>query len=215
MTPPLGSIGALIKRRSTLQFSALSGKSKKQSGRFLVNFFREDGLWRNLMMPPDSPSNPPLNSQLDAYDLRILSLLQHDNQISNQALAAEIGLSPPACMRRVKRLREEKFIERDIAVINPSKVGLPLMMMVLVQVERERADLLDEFKRFLTNLPEVMQCYVVTGRADFALLVAVRDIDHYDDFATRVFRQNPNIRHFETMVVMSRVKTGMSLALGT
>ncbi|WP_321903785.1 Lrp/AsnC family transcriptional regulator [Paraburkholderia tropica] len=167
------------------------------------------------MMPPDSPSNPPLNSQLDAYDLRILSLLQHDNQISNQALAAEIGLSPPACMRRVKRLREEKFIERDIAVINPSKVGLPLMMMVLVQVERERADLLDEFKRFLTNLPEVMQCYVVTGRADFALLVAVRDIDHYDDFATRVFRQNPNIRHFETMVVMSRVKTGMSLALGT
>ncbi|RAR62440.1 AsnC family transcriptional regulator [Paraburkholderia unamae] len=157
------------------------------------------------MTPPDS--------QLDVYDLRILSLLQHDNQISNQALAAEIGLSPPACMRRVKRLREEKIIERDIAVINPSKVGLPLMMMVLVQVERERVDLLDEFKRFLTDLPEVMQCYVVTGRADFVLLVAMRDIDHYDEFATRVFRQNQNIRHFETMVVMSRVKTGMSLAL--
>lgn len=153
------------------------------------------------------------NPELDAYDLRILSLLQHDNQISNQSLAAQINLSPPACMRRVKRLREEKFIEKDISVVNPSKVGLPILMMVLVQVERERVDLLDEFKRFLVTLPEVMQCYVVTGKADFVLLVSMRDLEHYDEFSTRVFRQNQNIRHFETMVVMSRVKVGMSLPI--
>ncbi|AHB74166.1 MULTISPECIES: Lrp/AsnC family transcriptional regulator [Pandoraea] len=150
---------------------------------------------------------------LDEYDLRILSLLQVDNQISNQALAAEVNLSPPACLRRVRRLREEKYIQKDISVVDPNKVGLPIMMWVLVQVERERLDLLDEFKRFLQSVPEVMQCYVVTGRADFAMMIAVRDIDHYEAFATRVFRQNPNIRHFETMVVMSRVKFGMSLPL--
>lgn len=124
-----------------------------------------------------------------------------------------VNLSPPACLRRVKRLREDGYILRDISVLAPNKVGLPIMMWVQVQVERERLDLLDEFKRFLNEVPEVMQCYVVTGRADFVLLISVRDIDHYEEFANRVFRQNPNIRHFETMVVMSRVKFGLSLPI--
>ncbi|KLU26562.1 ArsR family transcriptional regulator [Caballeronia mineralivorans PML1(12)] len=152
-------------------------------------------------------------NSLDDFDLRILAILQRDNQISNQSLAAEIGLSPPACMRRVKRLRDEKYIQQDVSIVDPNKVGLPLMMLVLVQVERERVDLLDEFKRFLNSLPEVMQCYVVTGRADFIMMISMRDIDHYEEFSTRVFRQNPNIRHFETMVVMSKVKVGLSLPL--
>ncbi|WP_042272853.1 Lrp/AsnC family transcriptional regulator [Paraburkholderia heleia] len=155
--------------------------------------------------PPESP--------LDDYDRHILAQLQIDNQISNQALAAMVNLSPPACLRRVKRLREDGYILRDISVLAPNKVGLPIMMWVQVQVERERLDLLDEFKRFLNEVPEVMQCYVVTGRADFVLLISVRDIDHYEEFANRVFRQNPNIRHFETMVVMSRVKFGLSLPI--
>nr|WP_323747861.1 Lrp/AsnC family transcriptional regulator [Burkholderia pseudomultivorans] len=133
--------------------------------------------------------------------------------MSNQSLAAEIGLSPPACLRRVKRLRDERYIQQDVSVVDPNKVGLPLTMLVLVQVERERIDLLDEFKRFLKSLPEVMQCYVVTGRADFVLMISMRDIDHYEEFSTRVFRQHHNIRHFETMVVMSRVKVGLSLPL--
>ena len=113
---------------------------------------------------------------LDDFDLRILARLQHDNQITNQALAAEIGLSPPACLRRVKRLRDERYIQQDVAVVDPNKVGLPLTMLVLVQVERERVDLLDEFKRFLKSLPEVMQCYVVTGRADFVLMIAMMEL---------------------------------------
>ncbi|KVG62499.1 Lrp/AsnC family transcriptional regulator [Burkholderia pseudomultivorans] len=150
---------------------------------------------------------------LDDFDRRILARLQQDNQISNQSLAAEIGLSPPACLRRVKRLRDERYIQQDVSVVDPNKVGLPLTMLVLVQVERERIDLLDEFKRFLKSLPEVMQCYVVTGRADFVLMISMRDIDHYEEFSTRVFRQHHNIRHFETMVVMSRVKVGLSLPL--
>lgn len=152
-------------------------------------------------------------SSLDDFDLRILSILQRDNQISNQTLAAEIGLSPPACMRRVKRLRDERYILKDVSLVDANKVGLPLMIIVLVQVERERVDLLDEFKRFLNGLPEVMQCYVVTGQADFVMMISMRDIDHYEEFSTRVFRQNPNIRHFETMVVMSKVKMGFSLPL--
>ncbi|MDR3095880.1 MAG: Lrp/AsnC family transcriptional regulator [Paraburkholderia sp.] len=157
--------------------------------------------------------NKAPETPLDDYDRRILARLQVDNQISNQALAAEVNLSPPACLRRVKRLRDEGYIQQDISVLDPNKVGIPIMMWVQVQVERERIDLLDDFKRFLKSVPEVMQCYVVTGRADFVLLINVRDIDHYEEFATRVFRQNPNIRHFETMVVMSRVKFGMSLPI--
>ena len=118
-------------------------------------------------------------------------------------------------------IREFSRIELDDELLQAGKPARYFMLNKPAGVvsatehaeHRTVLDLLDEFKRFLQSVPEVMQCYVVTGRADFAMMIAVRDIDHYEAFATRVFRQNPNIRHFETMVVMSRVKFGMSLPL--
>lgn len=149
--------------------------------------------------------------KLDSFDLSILRCVQQDNRIGADALAERVGLSPSACLRRLKRLRTAKVIEADIAVVSPEALGRTLTMVVEVTLERERPDIMDEFKRSMRATPEVMQCYYVTGEIDFILLVTARDMAHYEAFTNRFFFNNPNVRRFHTMVVMDRVKVGLSV----
>ena len=144
--------------------------------------------------------------KLDAFDAQILNVLQNDNQITSAEMAARVNLSPASCLRRMRRLREEGTIVADVSIVAPEAVGRNLTMIVLVSVERERPELLDEFKRSMQRTPEVMQCYYVTGDADFVLLVTAADMADYESFTQRFFFENPNIRRFSTMVVMNRVK---------
>ena len=144
--------------------------------------------------------------KLDAFDAQILNVLQKDNQITSAEMAARVNLSPASCLRRMRRLREEGTIVADVSIVAPEAVGRNLTMIVLVSVERERPELLDEFKRSMQRTPEVMQCYYVTGDADFVLLVTAADMADYESFTQRFFFENPNIRRFSTMVVMNRVK---------
>lgn len=144
--------------------------------------------------------------KLDAFDAQILNVLQKDNQITSAEMATQVNLSPASCLRRMRRLREEGTIVADVSIVAPEAVGRNLTMIVLVSVERERPELLDEFKRSMQRTPEVMQCYYVTGDADFVLLVTAADMADYESFTQRFFFENPNIRRFSTMVVMNRVK---------
>lgn len=150
---------------------------------------------------------------LDQIDLRILARLQSDSQISNQDLAEEIGLSAPACLRRVRLMRESGFIQGEICVLDPRKLGMSFWAIILIECERKRVDLMEALKRTMVELPEVMQCYAVTGPADFSLLVATHDMEHLDQFVEDHLRCADNIRRFETMIVMSRVKTTFQLPL--
>ena len=114
------------------------------------------------------------SSRLDSLDRKLLDAVQLDNAQTAEALAARVGLSPSACLRRLRRLREVKVIEADVALISPERVGRPLTMVVQVTLERERPDLIDAFKRTMRAAPEVMQCYYVTGETDFVLIVTAR-----------------------------------------
>ncbi len=155
-----------------------------------------------------------VHADLDAFDLKLLDVVQENNRITADALAERVGLSPSACLRRLKRLRQKKVIEADIAVIAPEAVGRTLTMVVEVTLERERPDILDDFKRSMRATPEVMQCYYVTGETDFILIVTARDIRHYEAFTKQFFFENPHVRRFHTAVVMDRVKTGLKVPLG-
>jgi Lrp/AsnC family leucine-responsive transcriptional regulator len=146
---------------------------------------------------------------LDSFDLKLLTLVQRDNRLGAEALSEAVGLSPSACMRRLRRLREEGMIEADIAVVSPEAVGRQLMMVVEVTLERERPDLMDEFKRSMRATPEVMLCLYVTGETDFVLVVTARSMADYEDFTRRFFFENPNVRRFHTSVVMDRVKMSL------
>lgn len=150
---------------------------------------------------------------IDEFDLTLLSLLQENNQLTAHQLADRVNLSPGSCLRRIKRLRENGVIMRDVSILNPELVGRKLTMIVLVTLEQERPDLTDEFKRSMIQTPEVMQCHYVTGDIDFVLLVTSEDMASYERFTQQFFHDNRNVKRFSTMVVMNRVKFGTSLPL--
>jgi Lrp/AsnC family transcriptional regulator, leucine-responsive regulatory protein len=148
---------------------------------------------------------------LDALDRKLIAAVQVDNQRSAEDIGAEIGLSPSACLRRLKKLKSAGVIKANISVIDPVALGRQLMMIVHVSLERERFDLIDKFKKEARRAPEVMQCYYVTGQSDFLLIVSAKDMADYEEFTKRFFFDNVNVRRFETQVVMDRVKIGLSL----
>lgn len=148
---------------------------------------------------------------LDPIDRRLLELVQTDCRRPLDALAEAVGLSASAAQRRLRRLRRAGVVEAEVAVVAPASVGRPLTLLVEVTVERERADLIDGFKRQMRAAPEVQQCYYVTGEADFLLVMTVRDMEEYEAFARRAFDDNGNVRRFRTGVVLDRVKVGLAI----
>ena len=151
--------------------------------------------------------------QLDEFAIKLLRFVQHNNRLTADELSGGVGLSPSACQRRLAKLRRSGVIERDIAVVSPIAVGRQLTMVVQVTLERERPDIMDEFKRSMIATPEVMQCYYVTGDVDFILILTARDMPHYEAFTKQFFFANPDVRRFHTMVVMDRVKSSLSVPI--
>lgn len=148
---------------------------------------------------------------LDPIDRQLLELVQADCRRPLDALGEAIGLSASAAQRRLRRLRRTGVVEAEVAVVAPASVGRALTLLVEVTVERERADLIDGFKRQMRAAPEVQQCYYVTGEADFLLVMTVRDMEEYEAFVRREFYDNGNVRRFRTGVVMDRVKVGLAV----
>jgi len=144
--------------------------------------------------------------KLDRIDRRILNQLQRNNQISNVDLADLVGLSPPACLRRTRRLREEGVICADVALIAPEVAGHNINIIVEVEMERDHLEFSKRFKEEIKKAPEVTQCYSVTGEVDFILVVSVSDMQAYDAFTERLLFSHPHMRKFRSLISLSRVK---------
>lgn len=151
--------------------------------------------------------------KLDRLDLRLLNILQTHNRYGTDELGQMVGLSATAVQRRLKRLREGSVIEADVSIVKPKTVGRPIAMLVLVSLERERADIVDRFKQSIRQTPEVMNGYYVTGESDFVLIVTSRSMEDYEAFTRKFFYENHDIKGFKTMVVMDRVKVGFSMPI--
>lgn len=143
---------------------------------------------------------------LDRTDKAILRYLQQDASVSNLQLSSIIGLSPPACLKRVKRLKEEGVIACEIALLDQTKLATCLHMVVNVEMERDRLDLYEKFVKHIKKAPEVKQCYRVTGEIDFVLLVTVENMQDYEAFCHRHLYSEPNMRNFKTHISMNRIK---------
>ncbi|MDF2185027.1 Lrp/AsnC family transcriptional regulator [Grimontia hollisae] len=150
---------------------------------------------------------------IDRIDKRILVALQQDNRIANVDLAERVGLSPPACLKRVKRLRDEKVIARDVAILDPALAGVKMTMIVSVEMERDRREIYQTFRTSILKAPEVTQCYQTSGSYDFVLIVNVTDIKAYEEFVERVLHTDLNIRKFHTSVAMRQVKFETAIGL--
>ncbi|MBX5177263.1 Lrp/AsnC family transcriptional regulator [Rhizobium lentis] len=151
--------------------------------------------------------------ELDRADIALLNAVQNNNKLTSEELAERAHLSPTACQRRLKRLRAEGVIEADVSIVSPKAVGRHVTVVVLVSLERERADIIDRFKGAIKNTREVMIGYYVTGDADFLLVVTAKDMEDYEQFTRRFFYENNDIKGFKTMVVMDRVKAGFAFPI--
>ncbi|WP_319545936.1 Lrp/AsnC family transcriptional regulator [Ruegeria conchae] len=149
------------------------------------------------------------SSGLDAFDLAILKLLQQDCTLPQRQIGEAVNLSAASVQRRIKRMESNGIISAQTAHIDPKAVGLPLTIVVEVELQAETAGRIDEIKRSFQEAPEIQQCYYVTGEVDFVLIVIVGDMSEYEDLTHRLFFPNDNIRKFRTFVAMDRTKSGM------
>ncbi|CAN5430951.1 Lrp/AsnC family transcriptional regulator [soil metagenome] len=146
----------------------------------------------------------------DATDIRLLELLQTDASLSNQSLAERVHISPPTCLRRVKRLREAGLIEREIAVLSPDKLaavlGYGLTALVEISLDRQGAEWLEAFEARVMPDDAVQQCYQVSPGPDFMLVVHVADMRAYQALAQRLFTSDANVRNVKAFFSIKRAK---------
>jgi Lrp/AsnC family transcriptional regulator, leucine-responsive regulatory protein len=150
--------------------------------------------------------------KLDIFDLKLLAEIQKNSDLSQSELGARVNLSAAAVNRRLKRLSDEKVIKRYVAVIAPETVGYSLTIVTQIEVEREQIDVLDEMKQNFEACPQVQQCYYVTGEWDFILVLTVRDMAQYTELTRQIFFRN-NVRRFQTLVALDRVKAGLEVPI--
>lgn len=144
--------------------------------------------------------------KLDAIDRKLLAAVQIDAAQTAEQLAMRVGLSPSAAQRRLKRLKDTGVVRQEIAVVSHEAVGRPFLLVVEVKVEHDHEPEATTFTRRLESAPEVMQCYYVTGRADYVLLCTFRDMSEYEAFSQKMFVESSNVVSFETSVVIKPVK---------
>jgi Lrp/AsnC family transcriptional regulator, leucine-responsive regulatory protein len=152
---------------------------------------------------------------MDRIDRKILSLFQKDTRRIAESIGSEVGLSAAGVQRRLKRLRATGAILAEIAIVDPSSVGVPITCIVSVAMTSGSAPRknLDQFKRDMRATAEVQQCYHVTGTTDFVLVVTAASMEAYGSFARRWFEGNDHVVRFETHVVLDKVKVGLSLPI--
>jgi Lrp/AsnC family leucine-responsive transcriptional regulator len=152
---------------------------------------------------------------MDEFDVKILNIVQRNNQLSTERIAEQVGLSSSAVQRRLKRLRKEGFIEADVSIISTKASGRRLILIVEITVEKEHplSQVLDDFKRLMLATPEITQCYHVTGDTDFVLIIMVRDMEEYELLARRIFVENLSVRRVQTSVVVSKIKSDTLIPL--
>lgn len=152
--------------------------------------------------------------EISPSDLIILRMLQENARERLETIATETDLSVATVQRRIRSLKADGAIMSENALISPKAVGYAMTFLVFVELEHERIDQIDAFRRKAKAEPQVQQCYYITGEADFALIALARDMEDYEQLTHRLFFQDSNVKRFRTSVVMDRTKVGMNVPLG-
>ena len=154
-------------------------------------------------------ASPPL----DRFDLAILDILQRDNTMPQRAIAQAVHLSAPAVQRRIQRLRDSGVIRAEVAVLDAAKLGRSLTLTVEVHVHDEHPLRTAALRQRIDAEPAVQQCYVITGEADYLLIIHVASMAEYDALAERMLRGDDNVRRFRTSVALACLKAGLQVPL--
>lgn len=151
----------------------------------------------------------------DRYDRQILQVLQEDGRISNQDLADRIGLSPSPCLRRVRALEEAGIIAGYRAVLDARKLGLTLIALIHISMDRHTPERFENFEAEIRAIPEIVECLLITGQdADYQLKAVVRDMDAYQELLLDRITRIPGVTGVHSSFVLRRVVDRTALPVG-
>lgn len=143
---------------------------------------------------------------LDKIDLKILRTLQENAKITNLQLSAEVGLSPAPTLERVKKLEQSGLIRGYYAKVNEAAMGLGIRAIIQLSLTRQVENAISNFKKEISRIPEIMECYQVTGSADYVLVILVKDIREFESLISTRLSKMEEIGQMQTMVVLSKIK---------
>ncbi|HUH59562.1 MAG TPA: Lrp/AsnC family transcriptional regulator [Candidimonas sp.] len=143
---------------------------------------------------------------MDDLDLRILAQLQSDSSLTNQDLAERVHASAPTCLRRVKRLVDEGIIQKQVAILDPAKLGSTLTAIVEITLDIQTAEYLDAFEASVAHESAILQCYRVSPGPDFIVIAQLADMPAYHAMAHRLFTSQANIRNVRSFFSIHRSK---------
>ena len=152
---------------------------------------------------------------LSPIDIKILALLQQDASLTAAEIAEQVNLSASPCWRRINRLEQEGIIEKKVALLNAEKLGLGLVIFSRISLAKNDESSLQDFEQRVREYAEVVECYTVTGSADYFLKIITRDIKHYDRFLRRKLIQIPLVRDVNSNVAVTQIKYTTGLPLET
>ena len=154
-----------------------------------------------------------LMSELDAFDLKILGLVQQDASRSTAEIADLVGLSQAPCWRRLQRLKEAGYIRAQVALLDRRKMGLNAQIFAQVKLSATGRSNLEDFTHAIRGFPEVLDCFVLMGTVDFMLRIVARDIEAYERFFFDKLSRVPGIQEINSMVALSEIKSTTELPL--
>ena len=150
---------------------------------------------------------------LDDADLRILDELQHDASLTNQDLAARVHLSPAPCLRRVRRLKDEGYIERTVALLDRRRLGLGIVAYAFVSLESHRSGGPQQFENLVRKRPEIVECVRLSGDYDYLARVVVESMEAYTRFLDRYLLKWPAVRAVNTSFDLGVLKSTTAVPL--
>ena len=154
-----------------------------------------------------------MTGTLDKIDINILKALQENARITNKELAAKVHLSPSPVYERLKRLESEGYIERYTAVLNAEKLNLGFIVFCSVKLQRLNTDIADDFVARIKEIPEVTECYNVSGEYDYLLKIHAPDMKYYNQFILNVLGRIESLGSIKSSFVMNPVKQNYGLCI--
>ena len=152
-------------------------------------------------------------SDLDAIDLKILTLLQQDASLSTADLAERVGVSQSPCWRRIQRLREEGYIKSTVAIVDRQKLGFMMQIFAQIKMSRLTDELRAELVRQINAIPEILECYTVFGEMDVMMKVVAPDVIWYQEFVFSVIMKLPGVQDVRSIVTLLETKSTTSIPL--
>lgn len=154
-----------------------------------------------------------MTNDLDATDRRILGVLQKEGRITNADLSDRVNLSPSACHRRVQRLEEDGFIAGYVALLDTRKMGRPTTVFVEITLQGQADDLLDAFEREVAKVPDILECHLMAGTADYLIKIMAEDTEDFARIHRKFLSRLPGVRQMQSSFALRTVVKTTALAV--